>query len=234
MEIISASISAILQKIFDDKISDLIAQGKDAAAHRGFLKKLTEWCEAFILEHETEAVAGEGFSRYLQYHRPIENIFEYIKNPKDVAEEKFLEGLILRAEECVFENIQRKVADNSVSDFIVSVFSQVKGFYIGKIKTEDISLNYHIRQIMLKNSENEIGVKPPPVIQKKFYSYDEKLIARKVIPFKELHETFAFRYNKKGMSDLADVCLSEKKVVLLGEAGCGKTVEIHQLAGAVC
>jgi len=75
-----------------------------------------------------------------------------------------------------------------------------------------------------------------PILQNKKvkYEYPQNYIIRKVAPYDKANsERSDYFYSDKYHEDLFDVCSEKKKVVLLGEAGCGKSIVLQQIAAQI-
>ena len=70
-----------------------------------------------------------------------------------------------------------------------------------------------------------------PICFKKIYPFPSNAIIRKFALYTDIQ--LGFFLNAK-TEDMVNVCVREKHVVLLGEAGCGKTIALKQLAALLC
>lgn len=66
-------------------------------------------------------------------------------------------------------------------------------------------------------------------INKKQYPFDYSVIERRVIPYKYIQES-TVSFHKDEAKSLIDYCNDNRLIVLLGDAGCGKSVILQQLA----
>lgn len=88
--------------------------------------------------------------------------------------------------------------------------------------------HYLKKKTFPKSDDKEKRIKS---IIKREYSRPQKYIQRKVAPYKFIQEgSISLYFNREDKKTLLDICLEKKHVVLLGEAGCGKTVEVAYLA----
>lgn len=122
-----------------------------------------------------------------------------------------------------------------IKEFINGVLQQTKSFYADKVSVDNLAILYQGTQGIVKIDELRkdileiMGILKPinPIPIKKKYSNPQNTIERKFALYKDLQEGFYFNLRSENM---LDVCLKEKHVVLLGEAGCGKSVALDQLA----
>lgn len=93
---------------------------------------------------------------------------------------------------------------------------------------EDDIMASHLPQVIYKK-ENNISCRK--ISFKKTYPMPPNTIIRKIAKYKELQEGF---YLSIQPEDIIEACIREKKIVLLGEAGSGKSIVVEQTAAMAC
>ena len=100
----------------------------------------------------------------------------------------------------------------------------------GQEKEYPPKLLFEIKQQHEREVINEQSSFP----KKKIYSTIENSLSREVVPFKDFQKGKTHLYfHKELKKSLFAACVEKRRVVLLGEAGCGKSVELKQLAAEV-
>ncbi|MEE1321116.1 MAG: NACHT domain-containing protein, partial [Acutalibacteraceae bacterium] len=85
-----------------------------------------------------------------------------------------------------------------------------------------------------KQHEREVINEQSSFPKKKIYSPIENSLSREVVPFKDFQKGKTHLYFHKELNkSLFAACVEKRRVVLLGEAGCGKSVELKKLAAEV-
>ena len=67
------------------------------------------------------------------------------------------------------------------------------------------------------------------LIKKRKYNFYNNVIERKVIPYEYIQES-TVNFHENEAKTLLEYCKEEHRIVLLGDAGCGKTIVLKQLA----
>ena len=216
-----------------------VAIAKAQKEYMAFLNDIEDWCNDFIDRNETTVVATSIFLEYIHASKLIEKMTNFIQYPVDKSEDSFLAECVENAQEYLKE--KRTLSQNdikSIKDFINGVFKKTRNFYENKLSIDDTALLYCIQQGNVQIKEIAADIKDvkkalhtqKAVVIKKEYFKPENTITRKFALYKDIQESFFFMLRSE---DMLDVCLREKHIVLLGEAGCGKTIAIEQLAAMV-
>ena len=234
----------LFKKVLESEIPKWIEQ----IEFKKFLTDTETWCNEFIQNNEATIVASSYFYDYINHFNLIGRVIDFIRQPVNVTERDFLDERYSNAIEYLKEKKALGIDDQrAVRDFINKLFDNVKNFYEGKIRTEDIAEYYVANQINVKVNAIEAKVdkilnantpsaqittvcvqkESIPVITKKKFSMPENIILRKIDAYKSITEGYALLCNPENM---LDACMKNRKIVLLGEAGCGKSIALKQLA----
>ncbi len=216
-------------------IGKLISFFKDKFELGKFQKSLEEWIEAFVCENEVSILANSAFSNYLEHYNLLEHIFFYITDTDSSAlpERQFITEEIQKFEVYLKRQVCTVTSnDHSViSDFVSSLFQQVKEFYENKLPAEQQSLMYEIKQL---RKQSRLEPESHRVLSDKLvYNPILNMIERKAVPFRYLQESSVY-FHMDEVADLYEICRIEQYVVLLGDAGCGKTTALKQIAHRAC
>ena len=213
---------------------------KEDHEYRKFIEALYEWSNAFILDHETTVIAQSAFADYLTYYNLIHNIVDFICVPQCMTEDEFISQCEINAIDYLKSKKPLTPDDTrSVKEFIVGIMRLVKEYYVAKVPTDHIYLMHqqnegnailHGLDERTKRIEQTI-IPTKPRSQKKVYALPPNMIMRKFAPYKDVQSGVFFSNSSE---DMLSVCLKEKHIVLLGDAGCGKSVALGQLAAMVC
>lgn len=216
-----------------------IERVKELREYDNFLNDIEIWCNEIITQNETTIIATSAFFDYIKYYKLIDNLIGFIHRPINQSEEAFLIGCNEKAKEYFKEKRKLTIDDTRcIKEFIAGVFEKARRFYEEKLSVNDTVLYYGIKQTNAKIeevSEDILQIKNSVCsrkakIAKKEYIPPENTIIRKFALYKNIQENFYFSLHPE---DMLDVCLRDKHIILLGEAGCGKTVAIEQLAAMV-
>lgn len=224
-------------------------------------KEIESWCDNFIRENETTVVSGDAFADYLNYYNLIANFFDFIISPNGETEDSFLKKCVKNVKEYYKDKKSLSYDDSrAIKDFIYGGFEIIRKFYYSKIPTELLGLNYELSQLtaitkrtcdsneeivsVVKKSQegietiieilsnnSEKKTIPSKIVFKKTYQMPQNTINRTIAKYKELQEGF---YSKIQYEDIIEACMREKKIVLLGEAGSGKSIVVEQTAAMAC
>ena len=234
--------------LFKRVLESKIPKWKEQIEFKKFLTDTEIWCNEFILKNESTIIASSNFYDYTNHFNLIGHIIDFIRQPVNVTEKDFLEERYNNAIEYLNEKKTLGVDDQrAVREFINKLFDNVKDFYEGKAHIEDIATFYNVKQTNAKvddinttvnkildviNSSTQATTvsaqeETVPIINKKKYSMPENIILRKIDAYKSITEGYALLCHPENM---LDACVKNGKIVLLGEAGCGKSVALKQLA----
>lgn len=213
---------------------------KEQKEYSSFLNDIENWCNTFISKNETNVVTTSDFFDYVEHYKLIDNLIDFIQHPRHQSEDSFL----MECNEKVkihFEEKRNLTTDDirCIKEFIKGVFEKTRYFYEEKLSVSDTALHYEIKQANVKIDEVASNVHKlnntlnpaKSIVFKKEYKMPKNTITRKFALYKDIQESFYFMLHSE---EMLDVCLREKHIVLLGEAGCGKTIAIDQLAAMVC
>ena len=237
----------LLKNVLESKIP----KWKEQMEFKKFLTNTEMWCNEFIQKNESTIIASSHFFDYINHFNLIDRVIDFICQPVNVTERNFLDEHYNNAIEYLNEKKALGVDDQrAVREFINKLFDNVKDFYEGKIHTEDIAVFYNVKQTNVKVDDMNTKVdkildviapskqatpvgaqeETVPVINKKKYSMPENIILRKIDAYKSITEGYAWLCHPENM---LEVCMKNVKIVLLGEAGCGKSIALKQLAAMV-
>ncbi len=233
----------ILVEPLKDGLLKMLSDKVDEKKFDEFIADLNNWTESFIDSHQESVIAKGVFANTIKYYNIIDNIVQYVNNPRKQLESEFVEEKV----KLILQNILpiEKVTpldESYIKEFINKILSDVKGFYNECITKEGITLNYGINQLLGKVDkmndilckENRLDNKSQKVIKKKYDTSVENLIERKVAPYSDVQQgEFHLYFCKDKQERLLDVCLAKKQVVLLGDAGSGKSVVLQRVAEEV-
>ncbi len=236
-------LGSILVDIFKSAINGMIERGvaiiKENIEYKAFLSDVESWCDNFIKRNESTVVATSAFFHYLKYYKLIENIINFIQSPISRVEGDFLSACNDNACDCLKKEKDLTPDDiRSVKEFIEGVFEKTRAFYEDKLSIDDTLMHYQLVQANAKLDDIRAGIRiintqnenTCPVVFKKTYSMPNNTILRKIALYKDIQDHYFISLHSENM---LDVCLREKHVIVLGEAGCGKSVAIGQLASLV-
>ena len=231
--------------LFKNVLESKIPQWKEQLEFKKFLQNIETWCGEFIQKNEFTIVASSYFYDYIDHFNLIGSVIDFILHSIDVTEEDFINNCHNDAIAYLKKKKTLGIDDQRViKEFINNLFDNIKAFYEGKIRTEDIATFYVANQINVKTGKilNAIvsstqatttGIQKEitPVINKKMYFMPENTILRKIDAYKSITEGHALLCHPENM---LEVCIKNRKIVLLGEAGCGKSIALKQLAAIAC
>lgn len=234
--------------LFKKVLESKIPKWREQIELKKFLTETETWCNEFIQKNESTIVASSYFYDYVDHFNLIGRVIDFIRQPVNVTEKDFLDDRYNNAIEYLKEKKALGVDDQrAIKEFINKLFDNVKNFYEGKISIEDVAAYYSVNQtntkldiIAAKVDEIRATTIPPaqtttasvqeenaPIINKKKYSMPENIILRKIDAYKSITEGYALLCHPENM---LDACMKNGKIVLLGEAGCGKSIALKQLA----
>ena len=253
-EVIKAALSYMAE--------DQYAAHRDRKEFAKFLEKVKTWCESFLLQNETTVLDSSFFWNYVKNYRMIEKIVDFVRSPNGQTEEEFRAQCFREAEDYLKESHLHLSPDDRrcLREFISGILTRTRDFYHGKVPEESIGLQYGIGQnyALLKeiqeNMESQVSATgsrdahmeklaadigklrsvlcpTSPVAAKKNYPMPENRIVRRFAPFRELQEHFFLNLHAENM---LKVCEKVRHIVLLGEAGYGKSIALEQLASMAC
>lgn len=195
-----------------------------------FKNELQNWIKEFTNKNEITIISSSDFSRYIENYNLIGHIIEYITacEPTNVDEKKFINSKIEMIIKFLKDNDKAITSTDRVAikDFVNGIFCNIKNCFFSKLSIESIPLLYAINQRHNETSGSKNKV------QKKFFP-NPNLIERTVISYDYIQD-LALYYNLNERKNLYDVCQKEHYVILLGDAGCGKTIVLKQTAHYAC
>ena len=209
---------------------------KEDKTYRDFLQQLKVWANEYIFRNEHTVIAGSDFYNYIKYHGLIQNIISFIRQPQKQKEDEFIESLKSKVITYLGEKKPLTYNDTSaINEFIDGIFKKTYDYYQSLISDNVAFINYKVSQVeaTVENiSEDVKEIKEAVVIKKaplsrKIYAIPDNTIIRKVAPYKKIQESYFFSLTSE---DFLEVCIREKHIVLLGEAGCGKSIALNQLS----
>lgn len=234
--------------LFKKVLERQIPQWKEQLEFAKFVKNTETWCNEFIEKNECTVVVSSYFYDYICYSNLIGRVIDFIRQPIDVTEKDFVNNSYNDAVEYLKEKKALNIDDQkAIKEFINKLLDNVKDFYEGKIHTNDIAAYYIANQINAKfenidaKVDNICSLISPfmqkttaivkeeiaPIINKRKYSMPENIILRKIDAYKSITEGYVLLRHPE---DILEACIKNGKIVLLGEAGCGKSVALNQLA----
>ena len=240
---LTGKILDIIISLLLDAVKSRITNFKEQNELKKHLQDLVNWYQDYAVQHEMTIVDSQAFEDYLNNFNIIEHFLDYIIQPSEV-EETYLQS---RCED-VITYLRKRYAQEGrnitfddkccVKEVITHIFSSMRDYFTGKIKVSDRGLYYIENQINSKvdsinNTVHAIyGALQPPQhsIEKKIYQMPQNTILRCVALYQNLQEGFSLPDHSE---ELIEICKREKHVVLLGEAGGGKSIAIQQLAAKV-
>lgn len=195
-----------------------------------FKNELQNWIKEFISKNEITIISSSNFSRYVENYNFIGHIIEYITayDSSPIDEKMFINSEIEKIIE-FFKNNNTAIASTDktvIKDFVNGIFNIIKNHFFSKLSIESTLILYEVHQL-----RNEISGSKNKV-QKKFFA-NPNLIERKVISYDNIQD-LVLPYNLNEYKNLYDVCRKEHYVILLGDAGCGKTIVLKQTAHYAC
>ena len=238
----------LLKKVLESQIP----KWKEQLEFKKFLQDIKTWCNDFIQINECTIVASSGFYDYIEHFNLIGRVIDFIRQPVGVNEKDFIDN---RYNDAIAYLKEKKTLDaddqQAVKEFINKLFDKVKDFYEGKIRIENVAEYYVANQTNVKVDNIDVKLdkildaigpsaqtmtvvikeENAPNINKKKYSMPENIILRKIDAYKSITEGYALLCHPENM---LEACIKNGKIVLLGEAGCGKSVALMQLAAMVC
>lgn len=226
-------------------IENNIPKWKEQKEFKEFLKDTEAWCNEFIQKNETTIVSSSCFYDYIDHFNLIGRVIDFIRQPVDVTEKDFTDDRYNNAISHLKEKKALGIDDQrAVKEFINKLFDNVKDFYEGKIHTEDIAAFYIANQTNAKVDKILNAIVPStqattvslqeeivPVINKKKYPMPENIIMRKIDAYRSITEGYVLLCHPE---NILEACIKNRKIVLLGEAGCGKSIALKQLAAMAC
>lgn len=195
-----------------------------------FKNELQNWIKEFISKNEITIISSSNFSRYIENYNFIGHIIEYITayDSSPIDEKMFINSEIEKIIE-FFKNNNTAIASTDktvIKDFVNGIFNIIKNHFFSKLSIESTLILYEVHQL-----RNEISGSKNKV-QKKFFP-NLNLIERNVISYDNIQD-LVLPYNLNEYKNLYDVCRKEHYVILLGDAGCGKTIVLKQTAHYAC
>lgn len=229
---------SLFEDIFFSIAEKKLMSFKQDKAYKDFLQQLKDWGNEYVLRNEHTIIAGSDFFNYIKYHNLIQNIIFFIRQPQKQKEDEFIELLKSKATAYLSEKKTLNYDDTrAINEFIDGIFKRTYDYYKSLISDDDAFINYTVLQVRAtveSISEDVKGIKEAIIpkkasLSRKIYTMPENTIIRKVAPYKKIQESYYFSLDSE---DFLQVCKREKHVVLLGEAGCGKSIALNQLSSA--
>ena len=198
----------LLKRVLESKIP----KWKEQIEFKKFLADTETWCNEFIQKNESTIIASSNFYDYINHFNLIGHIIDFIRQPVNVTEKDFLNDRYNDAITYLKEKKSLGVDDHrTVNEFLNKIFDNVKNFYEGKIRTEDVAAYYIAHQTNVKVDNLDVKVnkildaitpsaqttvvcvqeESIPVINKKKYSMPENMILRKIDAYKSITEGYA-------------------------------------------
>lgn len=219
-----------LKKCAKQYFENYISERELCKSMEDFQNKLQNWIQEFIRKNETNIINSSDFSRYIENYNPIGHIVEYITayEPPHIDEKTFINSEIEKIIEFLKDNNKAIASDDKVviKDFVNGIFTNIKNHFFKKLPIECTPILYEVNQLRNQISGSKIET------QKKLFP-NPNLIERTVISYDHIQD-LALHYNLNERKNLYDVCNKERHVILLGDAGCGKTIALKQTAYYAC
>ena len=231
-------LGSLLLDLLKSAIEKKITAAKERREYNAFLTDIDNWCNDFINKNETTVVATTTFSDYINCYNLVEHLINFIEQPVNQTEESFITECNENAKTYLKERRVLTPDDTRcIKEFINGIFEKTKRFYEKMLPANLTSLYYETKQSNgllgeLKSDVQEIKERILPqnaTVIKKEYSCPTNTITRKLALYKNIQECSFLLHSE----DMLDVCFREKHIVLLGEAGCGKTIALQQLASMI-
>lgn len=216
-----------------------------------FNDELSDECNNFIKANAPSILSSSIFYNYVNNYHLFEHIAEHYLSPQKSFNE-FLEEKKFD----IFAYINEKTShtsvddENKIKDFIIFVYNKYESFFKNKFdigistilyrednilnNVQDIKHNMQNFEHILLQRFDKIDVLSASLeitTVRKEYKFSENYIPRAVISAHD-SQTLYFRSNTS-IYDLLQVCKDKKRIVLIGEAGCGKTYALKNLAAQV-
>lgn len=221
--------------MISNKIGDEISKLGKQKEYREFKNELINDLEKFIQQNEATIIAKDDFSNYISLHNVIAEVIDYVKNPIGESENIFLTKLANKINKSLSE--QKMLVHNdkaAIKEFLCLIINKTKNFYTGMLPSQFTILRYDINQIGSESDKLHIhssGDKDERMVVKKQYDEIPDIINRMVMPYQYVQEgPIGVCFHSKDKIDLMELCLKEKRIILLGEAGCGKSISLKQVA----
>lgn len=207
--------------------------------HRKFVDEVESWCYSFVGANEETVLVSTDFYNYITYHHVIDKMIAFFDEPKIQTKEEFLNTNLIDAVNYLKEKKNISVRDEKlIKEFFEKIFEKIQYYYEHRLSAENKTMLAGVYQTRasvdnLTNRLEEsgiIGKKQIQIPSKILYKLPENTILRKFVSFNHIQDAlYASGYSES----MLEVCLREKKIILLGEAGCGKTIALEQLAALV-
>ncbi len=227
---------SLIQSAITDVIKSSFLKIKEHIKTEAFIRELTDWCNGFIKQHEDTVVSGSDFYEYVENYNVITNLFNFVIHPIDETEDSFTNSMVIIAiEKCAENNHLRPDDIRAIRELISGILERIKVFCESNVNHENTALYYYERQINAKINDLSTNVDEisKAIIPKKeisfpqIYNMPENMIERKFLDYKKLQSMFMFSEKPENM---LEVCERDKHVIVLGEAGCGKSIALKQLS----
>ena len=240
-------VTGLLTSALESVLEDCYKKWKDNRKIDSFLQKIENWCNEYITHHETTILSSPAFSEYLQNYSVLDHMVEFVNGIESGKKENFLQKEFSIAKNAV--NISLSANDESdIKAFLTSLFETVDNLFCEKVPLESRALLSRENRVLAgidrieeniyelnRKLDRTSTLQPEQAttsITKIQYSFEELYIPRRLAPFKDIYEGI-WALPGRSESNLFDLCISKGHVVLLGEAGCGKSVELQHLAASI-
>lgn len=241
---IGSILVGLITNFFQDKIDNHI----DKKKINKFKKSIEDWADQFEKENPNTIISSDNFFRYLKYQKLIESIFDYVLNANcTVSKQEFSNNLLADIKNNITSII---VTDEPVvKEFISKIIEKCETFAQANLSITDKNIIYFIEENSNKNRDqiiqdvnkntNNVGQKilellpknkTKPCIKNECQEPKEYTIQRTIISCNDLSEnSFNYLDSDKTIT-LLDAVKQYNYIVLLGDAGDGKSLELSQLA----
>ncbi len=230
----------LLISLIHGAITDAIKSGflkiKEHIKTEAFIREITDWCNEFIKQHEDTVVSGSDFYEYMKNYNVIPNLFNFVFHPIDESEDSFTNRMVIIAiEKCAENNHFRPDDIRAVRELISGIFERIKAFCESNVNHNDTALLYYLKQSNAKIDNVSTNVDrvlntldhKKEISFPKIYDMPDNMIERKFLDYKKLQSMFLFSEKPENM---LEVCERDRHIVILGEAGCGKSIALKQLS----
>lgn len=219
-----------------DHIDEQISDFKDKREFKEFRESLENWTNDFIRRYETSIIERSEFDDYLTHYNIVEHMFCYIidENFSQDIESQFIAKKIDEVVKYLNSRGRSITSDDNsiITEFVNGLFELIKKYFYTKASIDQRALIYAITQLMRKTCN--LAPEPSRVTSEKLrYDHLSDIIERKAVPFKYIQDSNICLHMDE-VDDLYEICQKERRIVLLGDAGCGKTTVLKQVSHHAC